>query len=74
MIDRLKVSVFRYLAPAPFISGGRAHPSLFKRMCWNVERLSDDWLHPHLHHYHYHHPQQEEEPEGRQLETGTDTD
>ncbi|CAL8235261.1 unnamed protein product [Boreogadus saida] len=76
VIDRLKVSLFRYHAPAPFMSGGRAHPSLFKRMRWNVERLSDDRLHPHHHLYHHHRPHQQQgaEPEERQLETGADTE
>ncbi|CAL8332102.1 unnamed protein product [Lota lota] len=70
--NRLKVSMFRYHVATPFISRGGAHPGLFKRMRWNVEKLSNDQLHPHLHHHHQ--QQQMEEPEERQLETGGDTE
>ncbi|KAK0150880.1 UPF0575 protein C19orf67 [Merluccius polli] len=70
-IDRLMVSVFRYHVAAPFLSGGGAQPNLYKRMRWNVERLSDNRFDPHHHHQQQ---QLEEEPEELQLEIGDDTE
>ncbi|KAM4603879.1 UPF0575 protein C19orf67 homolog [Polymixia lowei] len=39
-IDRMRLAIFRYCQPAPFLVG--ADTGLYKRMRWNVTRLRDD--------------------------------